>query len=241
MKSKNKYIFARNKKVRINKLRLFITLIVIIAVIVGAILLVRSIFDKTGDSDKNADGTTSSVAISSGAITAEGREQGIKIMIAAKGYVYSGLTYDPSYFDTGYPPAGRGVCTDVIWHGLEGIDVVLKDLVDSDVASNFDAYSNVIEVADPSIDFRNVPVLETYLQRHAQSLSTDVRNILAWQPGDIVVFESSHIAIVSSIRNIFGEPYIIQHGHDPAAEEDRINAVDGMEISGHFRWPVEAS
>ena len=69
-------------------------------------------------------------------------------------------------------------------------------------------------------------------------MTTDINNLLAWQPGDIVTFESSHVAIVSSIRNIWGRPYIIQHGKDPAAEEDRIYASDGMEISGHYRWPL---
>lgn len=62
--------------------------------------------------------------------------------------------------------------------------------------------------------------------------------MLAWQPGDLVTFESSHIAVVSNLRNIWGRPYIIQHGKDPAAEEDRLVASDGMEISGHYRWPV---
>ena len=80
--------------------------------------------------------------------------------------------------------------------------------------------------------------MEVFFQRNAEVLTTDINNLLAWQPGDIVTFESSHVAIVSSIRNIWGRPYIIQHGKDPAAEEDRIYASDGMEISGHYRWPL---
>ena len=67
---------------------------------------------------------------------------------------------------------------------------------------------------------------------------SDPDAVLAWQPGDLVTFESSHIAVVSNLRNIWGRPYIIQHGKDPAAEEDRLVASDGMEISGHYRWPV---
>ncbi len=122
--------------------------------------------------------------------------------------------------------------------GFRGIGLNLKNLVDKDIADHYEAYSDVVSVPDPNIDFRLVPTLEVFFQRNAEVLTTDINNLLAWQPGDIVTFESSHVAIVSSIRNIWGRPYIIQHGKDPAAEEDRIYASDGMEISGHYRWPL---
>ena len=165
--------------------------------------------------------------------------QGFSIMMAAKVYISNeNLRYDDSYFAGGYPPDDIGVCTDVVWKGLAGIDVSLKDLVDADIAENPQAYSQVVSVPDPNIDFRLVPVLEVFFQRNAQVLTTDPDAVLAWQPGDLVTFESSHIAVVSNLRNIWGRPYIIQHGKDPAAEEDRLVASDGMEISGHYRWPV---
>ena len=166
-------------------------------------------------------------------------EQGVQMMLASRMYICNkDLRYDDQYFAGGYPPDEIGVCTDVVWKGFRGIGVNLKSLVDQDIADNFDAYSSEVSVPDPNIDFRLVPVLEIFFQRNAEVLTTDVDNLLAWQPGDIVTFESSHVAIVSSIRNIWGRPYIIQHGKDPAAEEDRIFASDGMEISGHYRWPL---
>lgn len=171
-----------------------------------------------------------------------GREQfvqGFSLMMASKVYISNeDLRYKDTYFAGGYPPDDIGVCTDVIWKGFEGIGVKLKDLVDADIAGNPGAYSEVVDIPDPNIDFRLVPVLEVFFQRKAQILTTDLNAVLAWQPGDLVTFESSHIAVVSNLRNIWGRPYIIQHGKDPAAEEDRIFAEDGMAISGHYRWPL---
>lgn len=161
---------------------------------------------------------------------------GRKIMLAAREYINSPLTYEPSSYAGGYPPEGYGVCADVIWKGFNGIDVCIKNMVDADIAENTDAYLDVMPSVDPDLNFRWVPVLERFFERHAQKLTTNLNNEIAWQPGDIVVFESSHIAIVSDIHNIKGRPFIIQHGHDPAAEEDRIEAEDGMKISSHFRW-----
>ena len=166
-------------------------------------------------------------------------EQGRQIMLASRIYICNkDLRYDDQYYNGGYPPDDIGVCTDVVWKGFRGIGLNLKNLVDKDIADHYEAYSDVVSVPDPNIDFRLVPTLEVFFQRNAEVLTTDINNLLAWQPGDIVTFESSHVAIVSSIRNIWGRPYIIQHGKDPASEEDRIYASDGMEISGHYRWPL---
>lgn len=209
----------RKKRMRV-KPRFFVILIVL-CLVVGAVL-----FFIINDNDDNKN-------------TSAQREQGYKIMLAARDYITNAdLRYDPSYFSGGYPDEDLGVCTDVVWKGLDGIGVTLKDWVDKDIETNPEAYSDVLSVPDPNIDFRFVPTLERYLERNAEVLPTDLTNILAWMPGDIVTFESSHVAIVSNFRNIWGQPYIIQHGKDPAAEEDRIFATDGMKISGHFRWPL---
>lgn len=165
--------------------------------------------------------------------------QNKNLMMAARAYISNpNLRYEDQYYDGGYPPEDIGVCTDVVWKGFQGIGVTLKDMVDADIKANFEAYESAISAYDPNIDFRLVPVLEIFFRRQAETLTTDPFDLLAWQPGDLVVFESSHIAVVSDLTNIWGVPYIIQHGEDPAAEEDRLIAADGMEISGHFRWPL---
>lgn len=167
-------------------------------------------------------------------------KQGYMLMLAAKKYINNDkLVYDTSYFSGGYPPDDKGVCTDVIWTGFNGINVDLKQLVDSDIANDFNAYSGVITTVDTNIDFRYVPVLDVFFHRKAEVLSTDLTNPLLWMPGDIVTFENGeHVAVVSCLRNLFGEPYIIQHGKDPAGDEDRINAIDGLDLTYHYRWPL---
>lgn len=162
-------------------------------------------------------------------------EQGIRIMVAAKGYINSGLKYDDQYYAGGYPPEKIGVCTDVVWKGLKGLDVTLKDLVDQDIADSLTAYSGVISSADSNIDFRLVPVLRQYFDRHCVKLSNDPSNLLDWQPGDFVVFEDKHVAVVSSLHNGLGYSYVIQHGKDPAGDEDRL-LTDDLTITGHYRW-----
>lgn len=211
------------KRYRI-KPRFFIILILLICIVIGGgiYFVFHSQSDKGNKNDAKAQ-----------------LEQGNNIMLAARIYINNkDLRYDDQYFAGGYPPDDIGVCTDVVWKGFRGIGVNLKNLVDKDIAGNVDEYSGTVSIPDPNIDFRLVPTLEVFFQRNAEVLTTDVDNLLAWQPGDIVTFESSHVAIVSNLRNVWGRPYIIQHGKDPAAEEDRIFASDGMEISGHFRWPL---
>ena len=215
---------GRRKRYRI-KPRFFLILSLLLCLLIGS--TVFAFLRSDGKGEENGDSLR------------EQYLQGFSIMMAAKVYISNeNLRYDDSYFAGGYPPDDIGVCTDVVWKGLAGIDVSLKDLVDADIAENPQAYSQVVSVPDPNIDFRLVPVLEVFFQRNAQVLTTDPDAVLAWQPGDLVTFESSHIAVVSNLRNIWGRPYIIQHGKDPAAEEDRLVASDGMEISGHYRWPV---
>lgn len=197
---------------------------VILAVILGLVLGAAVYFAGQGQQKQKASGDMT--------------EQGFRIMMSARAYISNDkLRYDDAYFAGGYPPDDIGVCTDVVWKGLNGAGISIKNLMDADISAHFSAYDDLISVADPNIDFRLVPQMERYLERRAISLDTDVDNYFAWQAGDIVTFESSHVAIVSSLRNVWGRPYIIQHGKDPAAEEDRIFASDGMKISGHFRMP----
>ena len=200
--------------------RFFVILAVVLGLILGAVVY----FAGQGGQKQETSGDIS--------------EQGFRIMMSARAYISNDeLRYDDAYFAGGYPPDEIGVCTDVVWKGLNGAGISIKNLMDADISAHFGAYGDLISAADPNIDFRLVPQMERYLERRAISLDTDVDNYFVWQAGDIVTFESSHVAIVSSLRNVWGRPYIIQHGKDPAAEEDRIYASDGMKISGHFRMP----
>jgi hypothetical protein len=153
------------------------------------------------------------------------------ILFGARLYVETDPKYKSDYYIGGYPPAGEGVCTDVIWAALEIAGYNLKHMVDADIAAHLTAYAAIVE-ADPNIDFRRVQNLVVFFGRNTLSLTTDVNDIASWQPGDIVVY-TKHIAIISDLRNKDGVPYIIHHAGQPILEEDALTRYD---IVGHYRW-----
>lgn len=147
--------------------------------------------------------------------------------------------YKSAYYDGGYPPDGEGVCTDLIWRSLQNAGYSLKDLIDEDIANNLDAYPN-IETPDPNIDFRRVPNLKIFFERHAIVLTNDPYEIDKWMPGDIVAFGSNHIGIISDKRNADGIPYLIHNAGQWNREEDTlIKWYNKRGITGHYRFVYE--
>lgn len=145
-------------------------------------------------------------------------------------------TYKSAYYSGGYPPDNEGVCTDVIWIALKNAGYSLKDMVDEDIKNNVDKYPRVDGKPDSNIDFRRVPNLKVYFERNQINLTTDLSKIEEWQPGDIVVFGSSHIGIISDKRNKKGIPYLLHNGGQPLREEDILEVYNKYEpITGHYR------
>ena len=145
-------------------------------------------------------------------------------------------TYKSAYYSGGYPPDNEGVCTDVIWRALKNAGYILKDMVDKDIKENTSKYPRVAGKPDSNIDFRRVPNLKVYFERNHIVLTTDLTKIEQWQPGDIVVFGSTHIGIISDKRNEKGIPYLIHNGGQPIREEDFLETYDKYEpITGHYR------
>ena len=145
-------------------------------------------------------------------------------------------TYKSTYYSGGYPPDNEGVCTDVIWRALKNAGYSLKDMVDEDIKNNVDKYPRVDGKPDSNIDFRRVPNLKVYFERNQINLTTDLSKIEEWQPGDIVVFGSSHIGIISDKRNKKGIPYLLHNGGQPLREEDILEVYNKYEpITGHYR------
>ncbi len=141
--------------------------------------------------------------------------------------------YDGSYYRGGYPPEDIGVCTDLVWRAFREAGYSLKDMVDRDILARPSAYRHIKE-RDPNIDFRRVTNLRIFFTQYARSLTADVKEIEAWQPGDIVVFDDdAHIGIVSDKRNKDGLPYILHNGGQPAREEDILGR---SKVSGHYRF-----
>ena len=152
-------------------------------------------------------------------------------MLSARKYIETQPIYDSTYFTGGYPPEDRGVCTDVIWRGLQGAGYDFKAMIDQDIAENPSAYPLPGGMPDINIDFRRVVNLRVYFERHWQSLTVDMTDIGQWQPGDVVVYDG-HVAVVSDKRNESGYPYIIHHAGYGPFEED---ALDYKPILGHYR------
>ena len=154
------------------------------------------------------------------------------LLEGARAYVATEPTYISVYYSDGdgYPPIGEGVCTDVIWSAFSNAGYDLRALVNYDISASPEAYT---DQPDPNIDFRRVKNLKVFFDRHAESLTLDPKKTEEWQPGDIVTFSPSHIAIISDKRNYRGEPYIIHHGGGYVYEE---NALSYGEITGHYRW-----
>ena len=156
------------------------------------------------------------------------------IYAATLAYLATEPKYKSKYYpDIGYPDDEYGVCTDVVAFALRDAGYDLRELVDADVAAAPEAYPT-IEKADKDIDFRRVRNLAVYFERHFESLTTDLNDIRAWQPGDVVIFPK-HIGIVSEKRDSKGRPYLL-HLASPmqVTYEAPLTAYEGT-ISAHYR------
>ena len=166
----------------------------------------------------------------------------IKLMEGARKEATNQTKYIEKYYNGGFPVEGEGVCTDVIWRAFKNINVDIKKLVDEDIKNNINAYPRIEGKAEPNIDFRRVPNLNSYFKRKAITLTTEiipgnVENLRQWQPGDIVVMYKpyQHIGIVSDKRNPDGVPYFI-HNFPPHAEEISDFLYRDIKFEGHYRW-----
>jgi uncharacterized protein YijF (DUF1287 family) len=172
-----------------------------------------------------------------------GTPDSMDIVIGARREVSNGTVYDGAYFQGGYPPEGRGACTDVIWRAFSAAGYDLKKMIDEDIRSTPQTYGATGRKPDPSIDFRRVSNLQVFFKRHGQDLITeivpgDVTNLTNWQPGDIVVFglPLEHIGIISDQRGPDGVPFMI-HNCGPKASEDNYYLLNWpSRITHHFRY-----
>ncbi len=116
-------------------------------------------------------------------------------------------------------------------------------MVDEDIKNASYAYGMTSNnVPDPNIDFRRVPTLLVFLQRHAIEMTIEVKpgvvsNLVQWQPGDIVVFgpPTEHIAIISDRRRKDGVPLVI-HNAGPWATEGDYLLRWSIKITHHYRY-----
>lgn len=155
------------------------------------------------------------------------------IVLGARADAENHPAYDGRYWQGGYPPDDIGVCTDVVWRAFRAAGYSLRDMVDADIAQRAGAYPNVTQ-RDNNIDFRRVKNLRVFFDTYAISLTTNIRDTDAWQPGDIVIFgNDKHIGIISDKRTGSGRPYVIHNGGQEQREED---ALGNDKVTGHYRF-----
>lgn len=191
--------------------------------------------------DKDNDGIDDFTDIMQGAYVEAGEKPDY---VSAYYSIYSpGMeNYESIYFDFaypgGYPPDTEGVCTDTIWRALMAAGYNLKELMDADIKANPKAYPNITE-RDPNIDFRRTRNQKIFFDRYLVKVTTNLYDLEAWQPGDIVVFydDFSHIGIISDQKNFMGIPYLIHNaGQEDRVEDILIYSNYGAKITGHYRW-----
>lgn len=152
-------------------------------------------------------------------------------------------TYKSKYYDGGYPNDSEGVCTDLIWRSLKGAGYDFKSMIDDDIKNNLSSYTK-IKKPDPNIDFRRVYNIHVFLKNNYLSLTNDVSDIAAFQPGDIVIFNNdTHIGIVSNKRNKKGYPYVIHHVN---SIRNKLNNLEEdvllkYKVNGHYRFQKKTS
>lgn len=153
------------------------------------------------------------------------------------------VTYDGSYRRIPYPggdvPASIGVCTDLVIRAYRAVGVDLQVRVHEDMKAAFSSYPKLwgLSRADPNIDHRRVPNLQTYFRRHGAQLSVS-RDADAYLPGDLVTWtlpgNLPHIGVVTDQRSPDGDRWLIVHniGRGPEVEDMLFD----YPISGHYRY-----
>lgn len=153
------------------------------------------------------------------------------ILNGAQEFISKKPKYKSKYYANGYPDDDYYVCTDLIWYALKNAGYDIKELIDQDIKTNLEDYD--IDIIDPNIDFRRVRNLKVYMDKYLINLTTDGEDYKEFNPGDIVIFDNSHIAIVSDKVNKKQIRYIIHHDGIHDYEEDGLLRHN---IIGHYRF-----
>ena len=156
-----------------------------------------------------------------------------------------GTVYDASFQQIAFPNGdisrNRGACSDVIVRALRAANIDLQKQMHDDMTRNFSLYPQKWNLSAPNtdIDHRRVPNQMTFFRRFGKTLPTTFTSSTrsAWQPGDIVVWNSgggrTHTGIVSDGVSPLDVPLII-HNNQICREED---VLFRWKIIGHFRYP----
>ncbi|MEA5143719.1 MAG: DUF1287 domain-containing protein [Oscillibacter sp.] len=162
----------------------------------------------------------------------DGVDDQTDLLTGVRQYIATKPVYKSKYYTGGYPDDQYGVCTDVVAQGCLAAGYDLMTLVNEDVHEDPAAYD--IDTPDDNIDFRRVENLNVYFQRHAVTLTADIRQTDQWQGGDIVVFRR-HIGIISDRRNKDGVPFLIHHGSPWQLRYEEDTLAIRSDVVAHYR------
>ena len=183
-----------------------------------------------------------SIALFTPAIAVNPISSGDKLALDAKKQIGVTVSYDPTYRQLDFPrgdvPQETGVCTDVVVRAYRLQNIDLQQLLNVDMKANFSAYPKTwgLKSTDKNIDHRRVPNIETYFERHGQSLSMTDES--SFKTGDIVSWRLPnsnlpHIGIVSDKSASDGTPLII-HNIGRGTQEENI--LFAYPIKGRYRY-----
>jgi uncharacterized protein len=178
--------------------------------------------------------------------------QGAKIQLKNPAEnIFKNGNNETNYFSGGDPPAEIALCTDIIARAFREAGFDLSQLVNDDIAGNFDRYPLRINWGqtrpDKNIDYRRIQNMEIFFKRNGQSMVavfdfSDIKNLEQWLPGDIVFFDmdrdgyTDNAGIVSDFTTRKGIPKIIYNYIDPGYTIESDILGDSY-IKGHYRYP----
>ncbi len=151
--------------------------------------------------------------------------------------VAANIRYQDGYYTGGDPPAGIGVCTDVVIRSYQAAGVDLKRRVAEDVNGHSALYN--IARPDPNIDHRRCRNLAVFFKRKALVLPANGPKA-DWEPGDIVLWGSrgdgkpDHIGVIGNHLDADGIPTVVHHW--PGLPVSEMDFLYQLPILYHFRW-----
>lgn len=160
------------------------------------------------------------------------------LVIGARKDAANHPVYDGAYVseNNGYSDSDIGVCTDVIWRAMKEAGYSMRSMLNADIDKHLEDYDNIENKPDPNIDFRRVKTLKPFYDKYLTNLEIKLTDPSQWQPGDIVIFETStykHIGILSDKRNRNEYPLVI---HNTGQENREENFITYLPITGHYRF-----
>lgn len=164
-------------------------------------------------------------------------DDGKDILEGAKQYIEKNPTYEPlREYPDGWPVGNKGQAGDVIAQAFKYAGYDLKTLINQDIKKNPEVYEDKAPTGE-NVAFRSVEAQSIFFSRYMSQYSTDYYNKNEWQPGDVVVFEKKHIAIVADKVNENGVRFIIHHfwDHQAGYFQDVLETDAWGKIVGHYR------